>query len=284
MKLLYLNFIRIYLNILGTIIPKLAGKTAFNIFQKVRLKTPKKREKPFYELSKHFTIAVKDDTLDCYEIGNPKGNLLFMVHGWDSNAGSLLLFAKAFAAAGYRVITFDLLAHHKSTKKYTNLYETKAAFALLLASINPQEPFSIIGHSFGASALAYTLAETNYKVDKIVLLSSNDYIIDVFRDFQKFIGFNERVFQYCKYYIDDLIQDDFAKMSTSSNLKNIDFNQLLIIHDKKDKVIPFKNATQIHAAIPNSKLIAFERIGHYRMLWNKEVVAKTLQFVENNEK
>jgi len=273
---------KIFLNILGIIAPRTSAKIAFNLFQKVRLKDLKKREMPFYDKVKSFNIALENDELHCYEMGNLNGKLVFMVHGWDSNAGSLLLFAEALAEKGYRVITFDLLAHHKSAKKYTNLFETKKAFKQLLKHINPKVPFSVIGHSFGASALAYTLSETHYKLDKIVLLSSNNKILEVFRGFQKFLGFNERVFQQAKSYIDEIIEEDFAKMETSKKLKAIDFNKLLIIHDKKDKIIPFYNAEQIHEAFPKkATLIPFERIGHYRMLWNKEVVQETVDFISS---
>jgi pimeloyl-ACP methyl ester carboxylesterase len=274
-------FLKIFLNTLGIIAPKTSAKIAFNLFQKVRLKELKKREKPFYDKVKSFNISLENDELHCYEMGSPDGKLVFMIHGWDSNAGSLTLFAEALAKKGYRIITFDLLAHHKSIKKYTNLFETKKAFKQLLKHINPKAPFSVIGHSFGASALAYTLSETDYKLDKIVLLSSNNKILEVFRGFQKFIGFNEKIFQAAKNYIDQILDEDFAQMETSKKLKAIDFKKLLLIHDKKDKVLPFHNAVQIHEAFPQkSTLIPFERIGHYRMLWNKEVVQETVDFLD----
>ena len=275
----YLFFLKYYLNLLGLIMPKIAGKKAFNVFQTVRLKTVKKREAPFYEIAKPFTLKLDNDELHCYEMGNPDGDLVILVHGWNSNAGSLLLFAKALAAKGFRVISFDHLAHHKSTKKYTNLYETKKAFGKLLAYLNPQKPFSLIGHSFGASAIAYTLKNTNYEVNKIVLLSSNDMIINVFYDFQKAIGFNNRVFNNAKLYIDKLIHDDFAKMSTATNYQLVNYKKLLIIHDKKDKVIPYTDAINIQQKTLNSTLISFERIGHYRMLWNTEVLNETVKFL-----
>ena len=280
MKLSFLTT-KIVLNTLGVIAPRTSAKIAFNLFQKVRLKNLKKREIPFYDKVKSFNITLENDKLHCYEMGDPNGKLVFMVHGWDSNAGSLLLFAEALTKKGYHIITFDLLAHHKSAKKYTNLFETKNAFKQLLKHINPKVPFSVIGHSFGASALAYTFSETNYKLDKIVLLSSNNKILEVFQGFQKLIGFNDAVFQQAKSYIDEIIQEDFAKMETSKKLKAVDFNKLLIIHDKKDKIIPFHNAEQIYQAFPKkATLIPFERIGHYRMLWNKEVVQETVDFLD----
>lgn len=271
--------LRIYINFLSFICPKFAAKIVFNNFQKVRLKTPKARELPFYQKTKPFTIKLEKDKLHCYELGNLTEKLVVMVHGWDSNAGSLSLFAYALAEKGYHVVTFDLLAHHKSTKRYTNLYETKIALKALLKKLNPTEPFSIIGHSFGASAISYTLSETSYKVDKIILLSSNNRIIDVFRGYQKMFGFNERVFQQAKLYIDTIIHENFSEMSTVDKLKRINFNKLLIIHDIKDKIIPFHNAATIHKETANSILIPFERIGHYRMLWNEDVVNETVQFI-----
>jgi len=274
-------FYKYYLNLLSVIAPKLGGKIAVNLFQKVRLKQPKRREKAFYEQAKEFKIPFEKEAIFAYELGNPKGELIFLIHGWDSNAGSLGKVASALSETNrYRIIAFDLPAHHKSKRKYTNLYEAKNAFKTLLRFINSTDPFHVVAHSFGAAVTAFSLSETDYTVNKIVFLSGNDVIEDVFKQFQKMIGFNDKIYKEVAKWTHKIIKQPLNELVVSDRLKQIDFNKLLLIHDKYDKVIPFKNAESTHQKIPNSVLKPFEKIGHYRMLWNDDVVKETVTFLE----
>jgi len=274
-------FYRYYLNLLSFIAPKFGGKVAVNLFQKVRLKTPKRREKEFYDKAKLFRIPFDKESIFAYELGNPKGKLIFLIHGWDSNAGSLSKFADALVKTNnFRVIAFDLPAHHQSKQKYTNLYEAKNAFIQLLKAINPKDEFSVVAHSFGAAVSSFALSETNYKIDKIVFLSGNDVIEDVFKQFQKMIGFNDKIYSEVAKWTHKIIKKPLGDLVVSERLKQIDFNKLLLIHDKFDKVIPFKNAESIHKKIDNSVLKPFKKIGHYRMLWNDDVLKETINFLD----
>ncbi len=276
-----LRFYKYYFNVLSFVCPKCAGKSAIKFFQKVRLKDAKRKEQEFYDKANKINVLHSEGILDVYELGNPKGKLVFLLHGWDSNAGSLGKFINALIEKDtYRIITFDLPAHHKSKEKYTNIFVCKNAFISLLNYVKPQEPFSVISHSFGSAITAFALAETNYKADKIVFLSANNVVEDVFRFFQRFIGFNETVYKNVKLHANNIIGEPLENLIVSDRLLKSSFTKLLLIHDEFDKVIPFKDSVTIHKKIPNSKLIAFQKIGHYRMLWKKEVVLETISFLE----
>lgn len=270
---------RFYLNILAVIAPKYGGKVAFNLFQKVTLKTFKEKELKFYDNVKHFKVKLKNEDLHCYETGNPNGKLIFLVHGWNSNAGSLAKIANTLT--NYRVISFDLPAHAFAKSKRTDLYICKEAFKTLIKFANPQEPFSVISHSFGSIVSAYALSETDFKTDKLVILSSNNRLEDVFLYFRKMIGFNSKIYKEFKMIIQKYFKEGVKNMITSDKLKLIGLEQMIIIHDRFDKVIPFSEAEAIHKSVKNSILIPFEKIGHYRMLWNDDVVRETIQFIKN---
>jgi hypothetical protein len=56
---------------------------------------------------------------------------------------------------------------------------------------------------------------------------------------------------------------------------------LLLIHDEYDKIIPFKNSEEIKTMHKvNSVLIKHKRIGHYKMLWNQNIIDETLLFLK----
>ena len=120
--------LRFYFKSISLFIPKFAGLKAFKLFQKVRIKTIRKREEGFYKEVHHFKVSSPKEDLLCYEIGSENKNLVFLLHGWESNAGSLSKFAYQLAENNYRVISFDLPGHANYNLKYTNLAECKNAF------------------------------------------------------------------------------------------------------------------------------------------------------------
>jgi len=53
------------------------------------------------------------------------------------------------------------------------------------------------------------------------------------------------------------------------NLKNV--SEALIVHSKKDKVLPIDLAHKVHKDFPQSELIELENLGHYNILWSEEL-------------
>lgn len=271
-----LLFNRIWLNFTSYLAPKYSGKRAVDIFSKVRKKSIRDKEKNFFEEAKSFEVKRKGENVACYELGNPKGKLLFLVHGWESNPGCFSLFLDHLST--YRIIAFTLPAHAQNKESHTNLYECKDAFKLVLDYFNPTEPFHVVAHSLGSSVTSFALSETPYKVDKLVFLSVNNKIEQVFLDFQKMLGFNDRVYRLIGKRIEQVVGEKPSQMEVEKRLEKINFNELLLIHDKYDKIIPYQNSVVLHEKFSNSQLIPFEKIGHYRMLWNEKVLEEVLKF------
>ncbi|MDA9066456.1 alpha/beta hydrolase [Flavobacteriales bacterium] len=267
---------RLLLNLSSYIAPKFCSKLVVSIFSKVRIKNIRDKEQSFYTQAREFKVSRKNEDIHCYELGNPDGQLLFLVHGWESNPGCFTQFLPHLQ--DFRIIAFTLPGHAKNKETHTNLYKCKDAFKLVLDFINPTEPFHVVAHSLGSSVSAFALSETDYKADKLVFLSANNHIVQVFKDFQKLVGFNNRVFRLLENRIEKMVGDKLSEMKVEERLEKVKFNELLLIHDKYDKIIRFKNSEELHAKFSNSKLIPFEKIGHYRMLWNEKVLEEVLRF------
>jgi pimeloyl-ACP methyl ester carboxylesterase len=54
---------------------------------------------------------------------------------------------------------------------------------------------------------------------------------------------------------------------------------VLLIHDRRDREVPFAAAERIAAAVPASRLLATEGHGHTRLLGNAKVIAETIGFL-----
>lgn len=264
------------LNVTSYLAPTYSSKLAIRIFTKVRKKSIREKEKVFFTQAKKFEVAREGENVACYELGNPAGKLLFLVHGWESNPGCFTQFSPHLSS--YRIIAFTLPGHADNKETHTNMYKGKDAFKLVLNEIKPEGPFHVVAHSMGSAITAFALSELDYEVDKLVFLSANNDIEQVFIDFQKLLGFNNRVFKLLENYIEKLSGDSLKEMRIDSRLEKVNFNELLLIHDEFDKIIPFQKSVELSEKFSNSKLIPFQKIGHYRMLWNEKVLEEVLRF------
>lgn len=272
-----LKLIHFYFSVLSYISPKLASKQAFNFFQTVRIKTIKKREKPFFEQAKHYTFTFNNEIIDAYKFGGDSKDIVVLVHGWDSNAGCMYGFVKELLKEGKQILSFNLPAHGFHNTKKTNIYHSKNVLKTFLQQLPQYDTLSIISHSFGSAITAYALSETNIKTNHLVFLTSPNHIIEIFEDYKKLIGLNDKAYNLLIQLTDNVLNEPIHQLAIQSKLKQCAFNHLHLIHDKQDKVIPFKNSIEINREINNSTIYAFEKIGHYRMLWNDEVINQTIK-------
>ena len=271
--------LRLYFKSISLFFPKFAGLKAFKLFQKVRIKIIRKIEEGFYKEVHQFRVSFPKEDLLCYEIGSKNKNLVFLLHGWESNAGSLSKFAFQLSKNNYRVISFDLPGHAKYKSNYTNLVECRDAFSKLIEYIKPDKPFSVIAHSFGSAVCTYTLSKLNYKLDKLVFLTSPNSILEILNDFKNLIGLSSYSFTYFLQKANLLANEEIKNINVDEKLKLLDFSKLLLIHDEHDKIISIKNSEEIKKMnMENTQLIKYSKIGHYKMLWNDKVVEDTLQF------
>ena len=271
--------LRLYFKSISLFFPKFAGLKAFKLFQKVRIKIIRKIEEGFYKEVHQFRVSFPKEDLLCYEIGSKNKNLVFLLHGWESNAGSLSKFAFQLSKNNYRVISFDLPGHAKYKSNYTNLVECRDAFSKLIEYIKPDKPFSVIAHSFGSAVCTYTLSKLNYKLDKLVFLTSPNSILEILNDFKNLIGLPSHSFTYFLHKANLLANEEIKNINVDEKLKLLDFSKLLLIHDEHDKIISIKNSEEIKKMnMENTQLIKYSKIGHYKMLWNDKVVEDTLQF------
>jgi pimeloyl-ACP methyl ester carboxylesterase len=276
------KLIQNYFKFISVIAPSYAANQGVKVFSKVRLKGIKTKEVEFFTLSKAFNVPFKDHKpLQCYEMGNPEGKLIFLIHGWDSNIGSLTLFAKALMETNnYRIIGVSLPAHGYHDEKRTNMVESGKAFKSVLNFINPQEPFDVISHSFGSGVTTMMLADSDFKADRIVFLTTPNKIKNIFDEFKTFIKMGDKAYEkLLEIAKNKILNESIENYTIAKKLTKANYNKLLIIHDEFDKILPFKNSKEIIEKHPNIKLHKMQKIGHYRMLWNPEVVEIAKQFL-----
>ena len=275
-----MQLIKPYFKTLSAVSPRLASKSAFELFQKVRKKDIRDREKPFYEKATFYEIPYRNENIHCYSFGDPKNDIVVLVHGWDSNAGCMYKFIDPLLAQNKHVLSFNLPGHAFYTQNKTHLYEAKEVFKTFIMSLPKEKKKSIIAHSFGSAVTTFGLSEMDYHVDQLVFLTSPNKISDIFMDYKDFIGLNDKSYARLIDRASAILKEPLEAVNVEDRILLIPFKHLFLLHDRSDKIIPFRYSEDIHKAVSNSTLIPYDKLGHYKMLWNDELIAKVMEVVD----
>lgn len=267
-----IKLIQTYFRVAARIAPKAAGNQAFELFQRPLNKKIRKKEMSFFKVAKRFKIKHYLEDIHCYELGNPSGKLVLLVHGWESNAASMSAIGLKLAEEGHHVILFNLPAHGFSKLKKANIKMCKEVFLEVINHLNPKQPFSVVAHSFGSAVTAYALSKTTHQVDQLIFLTSPNQITQIFEDFSNFIGLNSKAFQQLCNRAENIVHEPLSGIRADQLYKKIRYNRLLLIHDSEDRIIPKKNSIDIYNQWPNAELQLLEKTGHYKMLWDDKVI------------
>ncbi|WP_420579890.1 alpha/beta fold hydrolase [Reichenbachiella sp.] len=279
-----IKLIQTYFKIASAIAPRMAGNQAFELFQRPLNKKIRQKEMAFFRVAKMFKIKHYLEDIQCYELGNPDGQLVLLVHGWESNAASMSAIGLKLAEAGHHVILFNLPAHGFSKLKKANIKICKEVLLEVINHLNPKQPFSIVSHSFGSAVTAYALSKTTHKVDQLIFLTSPNKITQIFEDYASFIKLSKKALNQLCHKAENLLHEPLEGISADSFHKKIRYNRLLLIHDTNDKIIPKANSIAIYNQWPKSELHFIENTGHYKMLWDKKTLDRiSKQFSDNKD-
>lgn len=273
---LYLAFIRVYYGLLSMVNPQLTADKAFRLFQRTRKLKFRKREVAFYERAHHFMAPSPMGDILCYEVGDPSGKLIILVHGWESNAGSMAGIGDKLAQCGYHVVSMDLPAHGHDGGSHTNLFECKEALKAVINRMWPAEPFSVISHSFGSAVTAFALSETDHKVDQLIFLTSPNELSGIFEHFRDLIKLSPKPYQLIIDKVHQMFGEGIVNLTVQEKALEMNYKHLTMIHDVNDKVLPYVYSQRISNFLPRTELYTLENAGHYRMLWNDEVYQRVL--------
>lgn len=275
-----LFFINVYFKVLSSLSPKAASRRAFHLFQKTSRTKMKPKEAKFYHSPNTFVVECTRGDVICYENGDPNGDFVLLVHGWNSNAGSMSGIGEALVERGYHVISFDLPAHGKTNSRRTNLVECKDVMLAVLHRVRSEKPISIVAHSFGTLVSVLALSTLERKFGQVILLASAGSARWIFDEFKNTIGLSEKANHLLVSAAEEILSEELDEISMIKKLKIAEVSSLELIHDVHDKVLPYQNSQEIAKELSVAQLHSVERVGHYRMLWNPVVLDTIVHALE----
>tara|TARA_B110000438_G_scaffold296592_1_gene341526 strand:+ start:53 stop:907 length:855 start_codon:yes stop_codon:yes gene_type:complete len=270
------NWMRLTFAVFEFLSPSLTARLASLLFfTPIRFKAPK-QELEFSRLAKTKTIKFKNNRVQVYEWGTADKAIL-LLHGWAGRATQVAHLVEPLMEAGYKVYSFDAPAHGNSNGRHTHVME----FSDLIFRIKELHPEieSIIGHSMGGAACVYAITK-GFVTEKCVIIGSPSSTKWILKSFCETINVSSRIEKLMRDRLVAKFQKQFDDLSISNLVKTIDTDSL-ILHCEDDVDAPVESAHQIHEHWKNSKLVLTKKLGHRRILKNKDVSQTIIDFLKS---
>lgn len=273
-----LKVIRFYYQYLGNLFPQLSVHLFAKLFSTLKKRKIKEKHVAFLNTAEKKKIVVDEHKLQFYFWGNGDKKIL-IVHGWEGMSADFNEMVVALVKAGFSVAAFDLPAHGNSSGDITHL---PMVIALLKKIIPEQGPFyGLVGHSLGAAASAFSMAELNgsLSLSKLVLMGLHPVPFEFFKQFQHVLGINDKLFAKCVSFVEDKVGRKVRGMSVHNEISAISAEKVLLVHDEKDQVANLNIIKKLHSEWKNSELFSGSHGGHYKHYKHDQVVNKVVSFL-----
>ncbi|MEC3906965.1 alpha/beta hydrolase [Tamlana sp. 2201CG12-4] len=261
------------INLISYISSRLAARLAVLIFSVPRKAKLNAEAIQYLKTANQQDLIYNNFSFKTYHWKGDKDTIL-LVHGWDSNSFRWKDLIELLKQARYNIISIDAPAHGASGSKMFNapLYSECINLA-----IQQFKPYAVIGHSIGGTSCAIALKNHNISsLEKLVLLGAPSNLGISVNNYVKMMGYNNRVSKAIRaHYLKHFNQ--VPEYYCAENFYNDIQPRGLIVHDKKDRIISFKEALDIHRVYKNSELI--KTIGHGHRLKSDKVYQYILNFL-----
>ena len=275
----YLVFVKWAFNLLGRLFPRQAARQAYKLFATPRTRAIHKTSDELLESARVYEVLYGKTMLKAYEWG--KGDrVALLVHGWESRGTAMRSFVPGLLKEGFRVVAFDGPAHGNSGGKMTNLPDFAGAVLAMIRQTGPVQ--AIITHSFGGATSVHALAhlDNSLHLPKLVLIGVPASTRKVIQNFTKLISLPPRaVAEYFKIIHQKTHGLPFKELDVEHALDRAHVDEVLVVHDKHDSLVPFDSAEAVFHEYGHVSLLVTHGLGHYLLMKNKEVIRQVVEFV-----
>lgn len=272
MKKHLVKTIGFFINTISYVSPSYAAKWAVYLFSKPRKGKIAEDELPFLNTAIQKTIFCKNIPIATYHWQGSRETVL-LVHGWESNSFRWKDLIEMLQDQNYNIIVIDAPGHGKSGSNIFNVFLYSECIHAVTSHFKID---IIIGHSVGATASAISLHNYPSAIKKLVSLGAPSNFTGIINNYTLMMGYNNRVIHAMNAYYLEHFDHEPDYFSAKNFLKDIQA-QGLIIHDKKDRIISYRDALDISKHYKNSKLIRTMGYGHG--LKNDQVYKHILEFL-----
>ncbi len=262
---------------LGLILPGLVAYLAYRIWFKTPRYSESIRERKWREHAKHDVKVIDGRSISVLRWGACTPGYVLLLHGWSGRGSQLGGFVNPVNSKGLGVISFDAPGHGRSDGKSTNIYQIARVIHELVGQYGV--PRAIIAHSFGGMAAALAIRKYQIPLAKLITISCPKDPYYLIAGFRHYLNLNDKVMKlFNQKLYKNFSETIYNDISAELNLQQSSV-EVLIVHDKKDKIVSWKQSEKLHAAVPGSSVLYTTGLGHSRILRDKSVIEHIINFI-----
>lgn len=258
---------------LGPAFPGPMGRFAARLFTRPRRHTPPVFEQ---EIALSATpLRIDFEGMPLHALSWGRGPVVLLVHGWEGRGAQMARFMGPLVNSGYQVVAFDGPAHGASPGTYTEV--SRMANALLAADAALGPLHGIIAHSFGGASTVVALTR-GLRAQRVVVIGAPDALMSVIGRFAQVVGLGGAAMEGFLVAMGERMgarPEAFDAAAMSANLSTA----ALIVHDRGDTEVGFREGYRVHKHWPGSRMLATEGLGHRRILKDPAVIEAVHRFI-----
>jgi pimeloyl-ACP methyl ester carboxylesterase len=226
------------------------------------------------------TVAYETGPVAVYEWGPAAAPAVVLVHGWEHRASIWWAWVQPLLAAGFRVVALDGPAHGASAGRQTTLVDYGRAVQAVVQATGDVR--ALVCHSFGGASVAGLPVRLpdGQPLPRLVLLSAPVSPRVVAARYADFLRLPSDFVNRFARHVEQATGRPAESFAVAASGPGTGAEQVLVIHDEDDEVIPFAEGQQIAAAWPGAVLHATRGLGHNRIMRDAAVIQKAIDFIQ----
>ena len=271
-----LRMLRCGFRVLDKTAPGVGGRWAYWLWFRTHRFPESQREHHYRNIAKKIPFEYAGKPLAVYTWG--EGPVVLLAHGWNGRATQLWRFIDPLVKSGFRAVAFDMPAHGRSAGKSTDLFKMAGAMRLVANGFDPLH--GIIAHSLSNAALVIAIRD-GLKANKAICISPPAQSTLMLKNYAEALELSPEI----QTRLFDLFEQNYGaevwkQTSAGENVSKLTI-PALVIHDKNDREVPWDEGELIARNWPGAELYTTESLGHRRILRNREVITKSLTFLNS---
>ncbi len=212
-----------------------------------------------------------------YLWGDPtRQPLVLLAHGWSSFGLRFAPWVRALRQAGYAVVTFDQLAHGRSSGRRATL--PSFAETLFQVAKHYGSLAAVVGHSLGGAATMLALSK-GMQAERTVLIAPAADPMAAADRFGRAVGLAQSLRDHLFDEWEKRFQIPVAGLQVHVNAPFI-ARPALVVHDLEDREVPWAEGERYARYWPQARLLTTTGLGHHRIAAEPQVIAEALRFLQ----
>lgn len=252
------KIIGFFINCVGFISPSYAAHLSITLFSKPKKGKTKPNEANYLKGVTQDNFIFNDTAIKIYTWAGNKDTIL-LAHGWESNTYRWKDLIEILKQSNYNIIALDAPAHGSSGGKLFNAIIYSRCINAVAKKYNAS---IIIGHSVGGMSTVFSqYNDPIASIKKLVLLGAPADFTGIFKRYIYMMGYNKIVAKAMNNYVLKRFNESPEYFSAAKFAKGFKAKGL-VIHDKKDRIIPYRDGLNFSRYYTNSTFISTKGFGH----------------------